>query len=171
MGNYERPLVADNHRLYSTAAVWSDLGTCRLKADSHGLNAVQINYCSGTEVQSKNISILPEHQHMSRSQRKTPKFGITTCRSEKEDKKLWHQRSRARERTSMTAASPETLMGYLPLLENQVSNVWAMGKDGHTYCPSKEQETMADLVASRLGKNPEEIASLKQRLLHKWMAK
>lgn len=62
-------------------------------------------------------------------------------------------------------------MGYLPLLENQVSNVWAMGKDGHIYNASKGQETMADLVASRRGKNPEEIASLKQRLLHKWMAK
>jgi hypothetical protein len=108
---------------------------------------------------------------MSRSQRNTPKFGITTCRSEKEDKKLWHRRLRARERTAMTAASPETLMGYLPLRENQVSNVWTMGKDGHTYWPSKRQETMADLFASRRGENPEEIASLKQRLLRKWMAK
>jgi len=108
---------------------------------------------------------------MSRSRRKTPIFGIAVCRSEKEDKKLWHQRLRARERTALSAASPEALIGYLPLLENQVSNVWAMGKDGHIYRPVKHQETAADRGASRRGATTKEIASLKQRFLHKWMAK
>jgi len=35
---------------------------------------------------------------MSRSVRKNPIMGITTCRSEKEDKQIWHKRWRRRER-------------------------------------------------------------------------
>lgn len=41
---------------------------------------------------------------MSRSRRKTPIVGHTTCGSEREDKKLWHQRWRTRERTALTSA-------------------------------------------------------------------
>ena len=40
---------------------------------------------------------------MSRSRRKTPIVGHTTCGSEREDKKLWHQRWRTRERTALTS--------------------------------------------------------------------
>ena len=58
---------------------------------------------------------------MSRSRRKTPIVGHTTCGSEREDKKLWHQRWRTRERTALTSASPEALSAHLPLLENQAS--------------------------------------------------
>ncbi|MET6295465.1 hypothetical protein WID48_25560 [Enterobacter hormaechei] len=61
---------------------------------------------------------------MSRSRRKTPIVGHTTCGSEREDKKLWHQRWRTRERTALTSASPEALSAHLPLLENQASSVW-----------------------------------------------
>ena len=56
---------------------------------------------------------------MSRSRRKTPIVGHTTCGSEREDKKLWHQRWRTRERTALTSASPEALSAHLPLLENE----------------------------------------------------
>lgn len=70
---------------------------------------------------------------MSRSRRKTPIVGHTTCGSEREDKKLWHQRWRTRERTALTSASPEALSAHLPLLENQASSVWSMGKDGRSY--------------------------------------
>jgi hypothetical protein len=42
---------------------------------------------------------------MRRSRRKTPIVGHTTCRSEREDKKLWHQRWRTRERTALASAS------------------------------------------------------------------
>ncbi len=56
---------------------------------------------------------------MSRSRRKTPIVGHTTCGSEREDKKLWHQRWRTRERTALTSASPEALSAHLPLLENR----------------------------------------------------
>lgn len=43
---------------------------------------------------------------MSRSRRKTPIVGHTTCGSEREDKKLWHQRWRTRERPSAPAGKP-----------------------------------------------------------------
>jgi hypothetical protein len=35
--------------------------------------------------------------------------------------------------------SPDALSVHLPLLENQVSNVWSMGKDGRSYCPVQRQ--------------------------------
>ncbi|AXZ89067.1 hypothetical protein APB34_33680 [Pseudomonas aeruginosa] len=46
---------------------------------------------------------------MSRSRRKTPIVGHATCRSEREDKKLWHQRWRSRERSALASAPPEAL--------------------------------------------------------------
>ena len=39
---------------------------------------------------------------MSRSVKKIPIVGITTCCSERHDKKIWHKRWRARERTALT---------------------------------------------------------------------
>ena len=95
---------------------------------------------------------------MSRSRRKTPIVGHTTCGSEREDKKLWHQRWRTRERTALTSASPEALSAHLPLLENQASTV-------------KRQAATADRIANHKGRNPQERASLKKRLLRKWMSK
>ncbi len=88
---------------------------------------------------------------MSRSRRKTPIVGHTTCRSEREDKKLWHQRWRTHERTALASASPEALCAHLPLLENQVSNVWSMGKDGRSYWPIKRQAATADRIANHKG--------------------
>jgi hypothetical protein len=108
---------------------------------------------------------------MSRSRRKTPITGHTTCRSEREDKKIWHQRWRTHERTVLTSLSPENLNAYLPLQENQVSNVWSMGKDGRSYWPIARQVSMAKKIAERQGCNPQERSSLKKRLLHKWMGK
>ena len=108
---------------------------------------------------------------MSRSRRKTPIVGHTTCRSEREDKKLWHQRWRTRERTALASASPDALSAHLPLLENQVSNIWSMGKDGRSYWPVKRQAATADRIANHRGRNPQERASLKKRLLRKWMSK
>lgn len=108
---------------------------------------------------------------MSCSRRKTPIVGHTTCGSEREDKKLWHQRWRTRERTALTSASPEALSAHLPLLENQASSVWSMGKDGRSYWPVKRQAATADRIANHKGRNPQERASLKKRLLRKWMSK
>lgn len=108
---------------------------------------------------------------MSRSRRKTPITGITTCRSEREDKKRWHQRWRSRERTALANASPEALNAHLPLLENDVINVWAMGKDGHAYRPARDQADAAEQIANRKGRTPQERTALKQRMLHKSMSK
>src|SRR6218665_4200986 len=108
---------------------------------------------------------------MGRSRRKTPIVGRTTCRSEREDKKLWHQRWRPRERTALASASPDALSAHLPLLENQVRSVWSMGKDGRSYWPVKRQAATAAPIAQHKGPNPHERASLKKRLLRKWMSK
>ena len=108
---------------------------------------------------------------MSRSRRKTPIFGHTTCRSERQDKMIWHQRWRARERTALASATPDSLSDHLPLLQNQVSNVWSMGKDGRSYWPLKRQAATADRIASYTGRNPQERRSLKQRQMRKWMGK
>ena len=108
---------------------------------------------------------------MSRSRRKTPITGHTTCRSERQDKKLWHQRWRTRERSTLASSSLEDLTAHLPVLENQVSNVWSMGKDGHSYWSLTRQAAMAEQIAKRKGRNPQERSSLKKRLLRKWMGK
>ena len=105
------------------------------------------------------------------SRRKTPIVGHTTCRSERQDKKLWHQRRRTRERTALTSATPESLSAYLPLLENQVSSVWSMGKDGRSFWPVERQAATTDRIATHKGRSPQERTSLKQRLLRKWIAK
>ncbi len=108
---------------------------------------------------------------MSRSRRKTPIMGHTSCRSEREDKKSWHRRWRARERTALASASPEALSAHLPLLENQISNEWLMGKDGRSYWPIARQVAMAARIANRQGRSLQKYASLKKRLLRKWMSK
>ena len=108
---------------------------------------------------------------MSRSRRNTPIVGHSTCRSERQDKKLWHQRWRARERTALASTSPETLSAYLPLLKIQISNVGWMGKEGHSYWSLTSQIATANRIADQKGCNPQERASLKERLLRKWMSK
>jgi len=118
-----------------------------------------------------NAFLIHQDIDMSRSRRRTPIHGHTTCRSEREDKKLWHQRWRTRERTLLTGAPPDALDAHLPLLEKQVSNPWTMGKDGRAYWSIKRQIVMAERIARRIGRNPQECASLKKRLLRKWMSK
>ncbi|MDV5296380.1 hypothetical protein [Klebsiella michiganensis] len=98
---------------------------------------------------------------MSRSRRKTPIVGHTTCGARARGQEALHQR----ERTALTSASPEALSAHLPLLENQASSVWSMGKDGRSYWPVKRQAATADRIANHKGRNPQERASLKKRLL------
>lgn len=108
---------------------------------------------------------------MSRSRRKNPVFGITTCRSEKQDKKLWHGRWRANERTSLASADPEKLESHLPVPQRQVSNPWIMGKDGRQRWPLDSQERFAKDLAESKGRTEPERRSLAVRLLRKWMGK
>lgn len=108
---------------------------------------------------------------MSRSRRKTPIVGCTTSRSERQDKKVWHKRWRARERTALTSTKVDDLDAYLPLLEKQVSNVWDMGKDGKQYWPIHRQVIVAEISAQKKGRTTKECLSLKQRQMHKSMGK
>lgn len=108
---------------------------------------------------------------MSRSYRKTPIIGNTTCRSEREGKKLWHKSWRIRERAVLAGVTVDTLNVYTPLQKNQVSSLWNLGKDGHQYWPVASQQDVAERIASRQGRSPQECAVLKKRLLRKWMAK
>ncbi len=88
---------------------------------------------------------------MSRSFRKTPIFVHTTCRSERQDKKRWHKDLRAKERVAQALLSPEHLDSHMPLHENQVVNVWSMGKDGRHYWPESSREETARKLADRQG--------------------
>ncbi len=108
---------------------------------------------------------------MSRSQRKTPIFGMTTCRSERSDKVLWHGRLRAHTRTTMTACTANDLADCVLPEVKQVSNVWDMGKDGRQWWPAVNQRKVARRLASRRGKTKAERNAIEQRLLRKWMAK
>jgi hypothetical protein len=108
---------------------------------------------------------------MSRSHRKSPIMGVTTCDSERQDKQIWHKRWRARERTSLNSTLFDEVDSYLPILEKQVSNVWNMGKDGKQYWPIHRQVIMAEISAQKRGRTTKERLSLKHRLMHKSMGK
>lgn len=108
---------------------------------------------------------------MSRSYRKNPIIGITTCRSERQDKKIWHKRWRALERTGLAVTSSQDFDAYLPLLENEISNIWQMGKDGKQYWSLKSQTIIAERVSQNKGRTLKEKLSIKQRELHKSMGK
>ncbi len=66
---------------------------------------------------------------MSHSRKKTPVCGNFVCGnySEKEDKRLWHRWMRAAILICLHDADPDDVL--LPH-EREVSNVWAMAKDG-----------------------------------------
>jgi hypothetical protein len=68
---------------------------------------------------------------MSRSVRKTPIFGNAAGVSEKQDKRLWHQRWRAMARTRL--ASVSDLEAYSDPDRRAASNPWGMAKDGKAY--------------------------------------
>lgn len=76
---------------------------------------------------------------MSRSRRKTPVCGITTAKTEKQDKRIANRRVRRSVRQEMkTDPSAEVLP-----LKREVSDVWAMDKDGKVrFDPEQHPETM-----------------------------
>ena len=96
---------------------------------------------------------------MSRSRRKTPIVGHTTCGSEREDKKFWHQRWRTRERTALTSASPEALSAHLPPAGKPGQQRLVDGQGWPPYWPVKRQAATADRIANHKGRNPQERAS------------
>lgn len=108
---------------------------------------------------------------MSRSKRKTPIMGYTTCRSEKQDKKLWHKCWRSKQKMALRSPHLLDLDEISPILENEVSNVWAMGKDGKRYFALSLQKDWAEFFAVRKAKNQREKMKLAKRYLHQVMAK
>ena len=108
---------------------------------------------------------------MSRSVRKTPIMGITTCRSEREDKKFWHRRWRAHERTKLSAVPLDDAESNLAVSVKQLSNIWDMGKDGRQYWPLASQDVTAKRFARRKGRTRKERKALHERLKHKFMGK
>jgi hypothetical protein len=61
---------------------------------------------------------------MSRSVKHTPMFSYIRVRSEATDKKIWHGRLRAHERTVLASGGED-----MPHVK-EVSNPWTMAKDG-----------------------------------------
>jgi hypothetical protein len=106
---------------------------------------------------------------MSRSYKKTPIIGYTTCRSEKYDKFIWHKKCRLHERINLEKLIKEDLEEHCSIQNFQVSNVWLMGKDGKHYFSYLEQKAHAELISSR--KSLPERHSFKKRLVHQWMGK
>ena len=72
---------------------------------------------------------------MSRSRKKTPVCGMTTAKSEKDDKKRWHRKARR-----LRKQSDEVI------LDKEVSDVWSMAKDGKQYLSKKTLDRHPDLV-------------------------
>lgn len=70
---------------------------------------------------------------MTRSRKKTPKSGMTTAESEKEDKKIWHRKWRRKQKQHLDAGGQESID------KKEVSDPWAMGKDGKQYHPDWEK--------------------------------
>lgn len=108
---------------------------------------------------------------MSHSVRKKPIMGITTCRSERDDKQIWHRRWRAHQRTALASTPLDDEDGNLPESVKQLSDVWAMGKDGRHYWSAERQKRMARLFARRQGRGRKERKALEARMLHKYMGK
>lgn len=108
---------------------------------------------------------------MSRSRRKKPITGIAVCASERDDKRCWHQRLRARERTLLSGASPDALESHLPIDPREVSDDYAMSKDGRQYMAESARRKSASMIADALANNPRERTTLVARMMHRWMGK
>ena len=106
---------------------------------------------------------------MSRSRKKSPIFGNTNADSEASDKRIWHSRMRHRERQALHSA--DDYDAHLTTADDQVSSTWEMDKDGKHFWPEQSREETASWIAERSGKTDRERATLKRRLMRKWMAK
>ena len=108
---------------------------------------------------------------MSRSARKTPIMGWTTCRSERDDKQAWHRRWRAHQRTALASTPLDDEDSTLPESVRQISDVWAMGKDGRHYWSLSSRKGTAKRLARKKGRGRKERKALEARWQHKFMGK
>jgi hypothetical protein len=107
---------------------------------------------------------------MSRSLRKSPIHGITTARSEADDKRIWHGRWRSTERDKLLTLN-ET-KDHLTSDKNEVSNPWTMNKDGKIWHSVSDMNSYAERIADYKAKGNSNLAiKLKARILAKWKAK
>ena len=83
---------------------------------------------------------------MSRSYKTHAAGGITTCRSEKRDKRIWHKRWRARTRDALRCRDDSEDWEISIFHVRQISNPWSMGKDGkYWYFPESWRKREAFL--------------------------
>ncbi len=108
---------------------------------------------------------------MSRSYKKTPIMGHTTCQSERHDKRAWHKRWRLHERHNIDSLNHDDFEQYSPVDFKEVSNVWLMGKDGKHYFSPNRQLHFANKYTDNPRHTSIERDALKKRLIHKWMGK
>lgn len=106
---------------------------------------------------------------MSRSLRKTPIFGHTTARSEAHDKRQWHKRLRAGERSQLAVVGPET--DHVAVHRNAVSSTWDMAKDGKYWFAPSRQVVVSEPIAARRSRLSPERKALQARVLAKWRSK
>lgn len=76
---------------------------------------------------------------MSRSRRKTPITGITTSESEKQDKQFANRKDRRVNGSILRATHDDTKIK----IKREISNLWAMDKDGkYPFDPKESPELM-----------------------------
>lgn len=73
---------------------------------------------------------------MTRSFRHNKIFGNTTSKSEKDDKKIWHSRFRARVKTLLRSGEEADVH------IREVSNPWDFNKDGKNYWNNATEKDM-----------------------------
>lgn len=90
---------------------------------------------------------------MSRSYKKTPIIGHTAAESEKYDKKIWHRRFRHKTKDILRSMrnDPDMIDDTVMPVESDVSNTWAMSKDGKTYLGNWLKKNM-DRIREIMGK-------------------
>ena len=90
---------------------------------------------------------------MSRSYKKTPIIGHTVAQSEKSDKKFWHRRFRHKTKDILRSMhnDPDMIDDTVMPVEGDVSNTWAMSKDGKSYLGNWLKKNM-DRIREIMGK-------------------
>lgn len=67
---------------------------------------------------------------MSRSRKKHPICGITTCKSEKQDKRIINRIIRHKVKAAFKHSDVEKLEEFIEPKKDEIMDVWGMGKDG-----------------------------------------
>lgn len=96
---------------------------------------------------------------MSRSRKRTPICGWTTCRSEKEWKQRWHRRLRTAVRRHLLQTHDDTRLPDF----REVSNPWTFGKDGKGYFGHLANPPDGDHTVTA----PQDCVDLYNRLMRK----